>query len=77
MIDKIKQLLGFGPSVDFGQLVKQGAQIIDVRTTGEFKSIRTSRSSPAVRAVCGAHRRSQFSNLMDFQKSIMEVVGRT
>ena len=24
MIDKIKQLLGFGPSVDFGQLVKQG-----------------------------------------------------
>jgi rhodanese-related sulfurtransferase len=38
MIDKIKQLLGFGPSVDFGQLVKQGAQIIDVRTTGEFKT---------------------------------------
>ena len=38
MIDKIKQLLGFGPSVDLGQLVKQGAQIIDVRTTGEFKT---------------------------------------
>jgi rhodanese-related sulfurtransferase len=38
MIDKIKQLLGLGPSVDLGQLVKQGAQIIDVRTTGEFKT---------------------------------------
>lgn len=38
MFDSIKQLLGLAPRVDFKDLVKNGAQIIDVRTPGEFKS---------------------------------------
>ena len=38
MFDSIKQLLGLAPKVDFKELVKNGAQIIDVRTPGEFKS---------------------------------------
>jgi phage shock protein E len=38
MLNKIKEMLGFGPGVDFAQLVKEGAQIIDVRTTAEFQS---------------------------------------
>ena len=38
MINKIKELLGFGPPVNYAQLVKEGAQIIDVRTKAEFQS---------------------------------------
>lgn len=38
MLNKIKELLGFGPPVDYGQLIKDGAQIIDVRTPAEFQS---------------------------------------
>jgi len=38
MFDSIKQLLGLAPKVDFKELVKSGAQIIDVRTPAEFKS---------------------------------------
>lgn len=30
--------MGFGPEVDFQELVQNGAQIIDVRTKGEFQS---------------------------------------
>jgi rhodanese-related sulfurtransferase len=37
MLDSIKQLLGLGPKIDFRELVKNGAQIIDVRTPSEFK----------------------------------------
>jgi rhodanese-related sulfurtransferase len=37
MFDKIKQLLGMEPPVDFAMLVKNGAQIIDVRTPSEFQ----------------------------------------
>jgi rhodanese-related sulfurtransferase len=37
MLDSIKQLLGLGPKIDYRELVKNGAQIIDVRTPGEFK----------------------------------------
>ncbi len=36
MIDTLKQLLGFGPSVDYAELVKQGAIILDVRSKGEY-----------------------------------------
>ncbi len=36
MLNVIKNLLGFGPKVDLGELVKQGAVIIDVRTKGEY-----------------------------------------
>ncbi len=38
MIGFIKKLFGIGPSVNYAQLVKEGAQIIDVRTAGEFAS---------------------------------------
>ncbi len=37
MISTIKQLLGFGPKINFASLVKDGAQIIDVRTKDEYK----------------------------------------
>lgn len=30
-------MLGLGPKVDYKELVKNGAQIIDVRTKGEFQ----------------------------------------
>lgn len=36
MINAIKKLLGLGPKVDFSQLVKDGAIILDVRSKGEF-----------------------------------------
>lgn len=37
MINTIKQLLGFGPKVDFSKLLKEGAVIIDVRTKAEYQ----------------------------------------
>ena len=36
MLNTLKNLLGFGPKVDFAELVKQGAVIVDVRTPGEY-----------------------------------------
>jgi rhodanese-related sulfurtransferase len=36
MIGLLKRILGFGPAVDYAQLVKQGAVILDVRTKGEY-----------------------------------------
>ncbi|MBS1589795.1 MAG: rhodanese-like domain-containing protein [Bacteroidetes bacterium] len=38
MFSTIKKMLGIGPSTDFKALVSNGAQIIDVRTPGEFNS---------------------------------------
>lgn len=38
MINIIKNLLGFGPKVDYAELVKQGAIILDVRSKGEYQS---------------------------------------
>jgi phage shock protein E len=37
MINALKQLFGFGPKVDFAQLIKEGAIIVDVRTKGEYQ----------------------------------------
>jgi len=37
MLSFIKKLFGGGTSIDFAQLVKNGAQIIDVRTPGEYQ----------------------------------------
>ncbi len=37
MFDSIKQMLGFGTPVDFPELLQRKAQIIDVRTAGEFE----------------------------------------
>ena len=47
MIDFIKKIFG-GKSVDYKELVKNGAQIIDVRTPAEFSngSIRNSKNIP-------------------------------
>ena len=36
MFGLIKEMLGFGPKVDYAELMKQGAQIIDVRSKGEY-----------------------------------------
>ncbi|SHF77060.1 Rhodanese-like domain-containing protein [Flavobacterium segetis] len=36
MFDTIKKLLGFGPNVNYSELVKQGAIILDVRSKGEY-----------------------------------------
>ncbi len=36
MINTLKQLFGFGPKVDYADLVKQGAIILDVRSKGEY-----------------------------------------
>lgn len=38
MIQSLKNLFGFGPKTDYKALVQQGAEIIDVRTKGEFVS---------------------------------------
>jgi len=38
MFSALKQLFGLGPQVDFRELMENGAQIIDVRTKGEFQS---------------------------------------
>jgi len=36
MFQLIKQLFGLGPATDYSQLVKNGAIILDVRSTGEY-----------------------------------------
>lgn len=36
MIGFLKKLLGGGPKVDMGQLIADGAVIVDVRTPGEY-----------------------------------------
>ncbi|MGB3947822.1 MAG: rhodanese-like domain-containing protein [Bacteroidia bacterium] len=36
MFDSIKQMLGIGPKVDYAQLIKDGAIVLDVRSKGEY-----------------------------------------
>lgn len=36
MINALKKLFGFGPEVNYAELVKNGATILDVRSKGEF-----------------------------------------
>lgn len=36
MFNKLKEILGFGPPVDFAGLMKLGAVIVDVRSKSEF-----------------------------------------
>jgi rhodanese-related sulfurtransferase len=38
MIQILKNLFGLGPKTDYKALIQQGAEIIDVRTKGEFTS---------------------------------------
>ncbi len=37
MLAQMKSLLGFGPKVDFKQLIKNGAIVVDVRTKAEYQ----------------------------------------
>lgn len=37
MIQAIKNILGLGPKVDYTQLMKNGATIVDVRTKAEYQ----------------------------------------
>ncbi len=38
MLEQLKSILGLGPKIDYKDLVKQGAIIVDVRTKGEYQS---------------------------------------
>lgn len=38
MINTIKNMLGLGPTADYKELMSKGAQIVDVRTRGEYSS---------------------------------------
>ncbi len=38
MLKFLKSILGLGPKVNYKELMLKGAQIIDVRTSGEFKA---------------------------------------
>lgn len=38
MLDAIKNLLGFGPKVNYAGLMKDGAIILDVRSKGEYQA---------------------------------------
>ncbi|UFH36876.1 rhodanese-like domain-containing protein [Flavobacterium acetivorans] len=37
MINTLKKILGLGPKVNYADLVKKGAIILDVRSPGEYK----------------------------------------
>ncbi|HCS19664.1 MAG TPA: sulfurtransferase [Bacteroidetes bacterium] len=37
MLNALKSLFGFGPAVDYKELLKQGAVIVDVRSKGEYQ----------------------------------------
>lgn len=36
MINTLKKMLGMGPEVNYAELIKQGAIILDVRSKGEY-----------------------------------------
>jgi rhodanese-related sulfurtransferase len=38
MLDQIKSMFGLGPKVDYAELLKQGATIVDVRTKAEYQN---------------------------------------
>lgn len=38
MLNTLKKILGIGPSVDLGELIRNGAIILDVRTKEEYQS---------------------------------------
>ena len=44
MFEAIKKLLGIGPKVDLGELIANGAIIVDVRSSGEYASGHLKRS---------------------------------
>jgi phage shock protein E len=38
MLESLKKIFGFGPKVNYAELVQQGAVILDVRSKGEYQS---------------------------------------
>ncbi len=36
MINTLKKIFGFGPTINYSELIKDGAIILDVRSKGEF-----------------------------------------
>ncbi len=58
MIDKLKEWLGVAPAVDYAELLKAGAVIIDVRTKAEFASghIRGATNIPLQELAANLHR---------------------
>lgn len=38
MIETLKKIFGIGPKVDYAELIKKGAVILDVRSKGEYGS---------------------------------------
>jgi phage shock protein E len=38
MMSFLRKLIGLGPAVDYADLVGRGAQVVDVRTPGEYRS---------------------------------------
>lgn len=38
MLELLKKIFGFGPSVNYKELIANGAKIVDVRTPQEYKS---------------------------------------
>lgn len=36
MMELLKNMLGLGPKVDYAELIKNGATVVDVRSRGEF-----------------------------------------
>lgn len=67
MLHLIKKLLGLGPTTDYAQLLKDGAIIVDVRTSGEYASghIKGSINIPVNQLRAG------MSKLTDKQKPII------
>lgn len=67
MINALKNLFGFGPKVDYAQLVKEGAIILDVRSKGEYDGghIRGSVNIPVDQL------RNNFSKLKNKSKPII------
>ena len=37
MMNTLKNLFGMGPTIDFSELIKQGAIVLDVRSKGEYQ----------------------------------------
>ena len=72
MLNTLKNLLGFGPKVDFAELVKQGAVIVDVRTPGEYAGghIKGSMNIP-LQSLSGQDRKSTRLNSSHSQQSRM------
>ena len=67
MITILKKLFGLGPKVDYAQLIKSGAIVLDVRSKGEFEGghIRGAVNIPVDQL------RNNFSRLKDKTKPII------